>query len=92
MKGLTCADGQKQWKKEVTGDATYLTVFMESIPTTVIIDEHEGRDVGTCDNLGVFLSAYMSKDPKMVLRGRLEEMMEKQCPKYKDRTWYTSGE
>ena len=75
MKGQTCTDGRKQRKKAVTGDATFLTVSMESVLLTATIDAHEGRDFGICNISGDFLDADMDKDVKMALRGRLAELM-----------------
>ena len=71
MKGQTCTDGRKQRKKAVTGDATFLTVFTESVLLTAKIDAHEGRDVGICSIPGDFIGADMDKDVKMALRRRL---------------------
>ena len=47
----------------------------ESVLITATIDAHEGRNVGICDIPGDFLSSNMDKDTKIVLRGRLAEIM-----------------
>ena len=55
----------------MTEDATYPTVYTESVLITATIDAYEGRDAGICDILGAFLSADMDKDAKMALCGSL---------------------
>ena len=74
MKGRTCADGWKQSKKAVPRDATYPTVYMESILITATIDVREGRNSSLRKITGAFLSVYMDEDMKMALRRRLAEL------------------
>ena len=64
----------------MTGDATYPTVYTESVLITATIDAYEGRDAGICNILGAFLSADMDKDAKMALCGSLAELMVKLAP------------
>ena len=75
VKGLTCADGWKQRKKAVTGDATFPTASTESILTTSTIDAHEWYNVGIYKILGFFLSSDIDEDMKMALLGMLAKLM-----------------
>ena len=79
-------------KNMVHGDETPPTVFTESVLITATIDAHEGRDVGICNILGAFLSADMEKDIKMLLRGRLVELMVNCFPQiYRHHVIYEKG-
>ena len=59
VKGRTCADGRKQRKKVVPGDANYPAVSTESVLITATIDMHEGSNDVICNIPGAFLSADM---------------------------------
>ena len=48
---------------------------MESVLITATIDAHEECDVNLCNFLGKFHSADIDEDMKMVLCGRLAELM-----------------
>ncbi len=81
VKARMCAEGRKQkddtWAKQ---DTTSLTVAMESVFITAVIDTHEGRDVACFDIPGAFLHADVDKDITMVLEGRLAELMVQVVP------------
>ena len=68
------------------------TVSTESVLITATIDAHEGNDVGIWDTPIAFLSAYMDKDVKMALCGRLSELMVNIVPQiYRQNVIYEKG-
>jgi hypothetical protein len=82
VKGRFCADGRKQrgrgdWTKQETTSPMVLT---ESVFLTAVIDAHERRDVGCYDIPGAFLHADSDEDIRMILKGRLAELMVQVAP------------
>ena len=92
MKVQTCADGRKQRKKEIPGDATSSTVSMEYIIIRATVDVHEVCGVSICNILGAFISADMDKDVKIALNVRLAELVVKIEPQiYRQHVIYEKG-
>ena len=52
LKGRTCADGQPQRCYITKEDTSSTTISLEDLFTSLIIDEHEGRDVAILMSLG----------------------------------------
>ena len=75
VKYQTCLDGQKQYKNPVLVNANTPKVSTEFVLIMVIVNTHEGRDVGIFDIPGAFLSADMEKDVKMALHERQKGVM-----------------
>ena len=73
-------DVRNECKKEVPGYANYPTVSTDSVLIMASIYMHEGREVVICGILGSFLSKNMEEEIKMLLRGRLSELMVKISP------------
>ena len=71
IKGRTCADGSKQ--KICLGkdeSVASLTVSLESLFTTLVIDAYEERDIATFDIPGAYLHAEMPADKNVILKLR----------------------
>ncbi len=72
-----CVDGSKErlepgYKKE---DGASPMVAMDSILISATIDAHKECNVPTTNIPGAFLNAYNDKDPIMLLKGHLVELM-----------------
>jgi hypothetical protein len=81
VKAHMCTNGHKQkdgtWSKQ---DTTLLTVVMESVFITTVINAHKGRNVVCFYITRVFLHADVEEDITMVLKGRLAELMVQVTP------------
>ena len=65
IKGRVVADGRKQRKYAQKEDATSLSMKLESLLVSLVIDGKENRDVATADIVGGYLLAGM-KDTVIV--------------------------
>ena len=78
IKGITCVDGSKQ-KIYLGKDESVAspTVSLESIFTTLLIDENEKRDIAAFGILGAYLHADIPADKNVILklRGRFVDIM-----------------
>ena len=73
-------DVRNECKKEVPGYANCPTLSTDSVLSMATIDMHEEREVVICGIPGAFLSKNMEEDVKMLLCGRLSELMVKISP------------
>ena len=75
IKGRGCADGRKQRATTTKEEASSLTVAIESVMLSCVIDAKEGRDVATVDIPGVFMQADMEDTVHMKLEGKMAELL-----------------
>ena len=61
VKGRGCADGRKQRATTLKEDASSLTVAIEAVMLSCVIDALERRNVATVDIPGAFLQAEMDE-------------------------------
>jgi len=73
IKGRTCADGSKQKRFLKHGESiSSPTVSLEAIVGTLLIDDHEDRDMAIFDVPGAYLQAEMPKEKKLLMKFRDE--------------------
>ena len=65
-----CADGRKQQLYIEKEDASALTILIEALVLSCIINTKEGRDVATVDVPGAFMQADMDEKVHIKLEGR----------------------
>lgn len=81
IKGRGCADGRKQRAYTLKEEVSLLTIAIESVMLSSVIDAMEGRDVATVDIPGAFLQADMEDTVHMKLEGKMAELLVKIDPK-----------
>ena len=81
VKGWGCADGWKQQAKINKEDASALTVTIESIIISCVIDAAEWHDVATVDIPGAFMQADMDEVVHVKLKGKMVDLLVKIKPK-----------
>ena len=81
VKGHGCADGQSQCTHTNKEDASTLTVAIESIMLTCMINAAEHHDVATVDIPGMFMQADMDKLVHVKLEGKMVDLLMKLEPK-----------
>ena len=81
IKGQGCADGRKQRAYTSKEDASSLTMAIESVMLTSVIDAKENRDMATIDIPGAFMQADMDDVMHMKLEGKMVELLVKVDPK-----------
>ena len=75
IKGRGCADGRKQRATTTKEEASSLTVAIESVMLSCVIDAKEGRDEATVDIPGAFMQADMEDTVHMKLEGKMAELL-----------------
>ena len=80
IKGCACDDGRKQRVDAKKGDATSLTVSIEAVLITAVIDAKEERDVAVIDIQNSFVQTEMDNEVLMIMHGRLAELMAAVAP------------
>ena len=97
IKGRSCVDGSKQ-RKYLKQDESVAspTASLESLFASLLIDAHEGRDVGTYDVPGAYLQARLAPKENnervlMKLRGTFVDIMCKVNPEHLKNVIYENG-
>ena len=72
---MTCADERKQREYISKEEEPSFTISTKALMNTLVIDAHEGRDIGTCYIVGACLNADMDEFTTMKLEGEVVNMM-----------------
>ena len=82
LKGRTVADGRPQRAIYNKSETASPTVSTDALMLSILIDAHEGRDVGTADVAGAYLKADMDDFVIMKFTGTSVDILCKLNPKY----------
>ena len=75
LKGRTVADGRPQKGMYDKSETASPTVSTDGLMLSIMIDAHEGRDVGTADVAGAYLKAYMTDFVIMKFTGEMVDIL-----------------
>lgn len=91
VKARGCADGRKQRLYIRKEDVTSPTVQLESLIVTMLMDEHQHRDVATADISGAFLRADMKEFILVRITGDSVDIICEVHPEYRQHVTIEKG-
>jgi hypothetical protein len=91
IKGRTVADGRPQQKLYIKEETTSLTVSIDALMLSILIDASEHRNVATVDFAGAYLHAEMKFFTLLKVEGQLVDILCDVCEKYRKFVCYKNG-